>query len=178
MHTTLAPASARPVPPTRRRRARAFTLTELLIVIGLIVLVISLAVPAFKAMTGGRSIDAAQNQLSAVLGARRAEAIGLQKVRGVFFYLDPATERVTCRLRRGDRPADHGHAGAVPRVLPRPRPRPRPALAAGRRRHAGHRQRRRSTPRQTPPVRLDDGYIGYNVVPGATRRRSTSATAA
>jgi len=77
---------------------RGFTLTELLIVIGLIVLVIALAVPAFKAMSGGRSIDAAQNQLAAVLGAARAEAIGLQKVRGVFFFLDPSTERVNALL--------------------------------------------------------------------------------
>jgi type II secretory pathway pseudopilin PulG len=92
---------ATPHNPTARRDgspARGFTLTELLIVIGLIILVIALAVPAFKAMTGGRSIDAAQNQLAAVLGAARAEAIGLQKVRGVFFYLDPATERVNAVL--------------------------------------------------------------------------------
>ena len=89
------PATHRNIPTARRD---GFTLVELLIVIGLIVLVIALAVPAFKAMTGGRSIDAAQNQLAAVLGTRRAEAIGLQKVRGVFFYLDPATERVNAIL--------------------------------------------------------------------------------
>ena len=41
------------------------------------------------------SIDAAQNQLSAILGAARAEAIALQKVRGVFFYVDPTTDRVS-----------------------------------------------------------------------------------
>ena len=80
------------------RPRRAFTLTELLIVIGLIVLVISLAVPAFRAMSGGRSVDAAQNQLAAVLGAARAEAIGLQKVRGVFFYRDTGTNRVSAAL--------------------------------------------------------------------------------
>ena len=85
-------------PALPRAAARGFTLTELLIVIGLIVLVLALAVPAFQAMTGGRSVDAAQNQLSAVLGAARAEAIGLQKVRGVFFYIDPATERVNAAL--------------------------------------------------------------------------------
>ena len=82
------------------RGGRAFTLTELLIVIGLIVLLIALAVPAFRAMSGGRSLDAAQNQLAAVLGAARAEAIGLQKVRGVLFYLDPATDRVNAAIVR------------------------------------------------------------------------------
>jgi type II secretory pathway pseudopilin PulG len=80
------------------RGAAGFTLTELLIVIGLIVLVLALAVPAFQAMTGGRSVDAAQNQLSAILGAARSEAIGLQKVRGVFFYIDPASNRVNAAL--------------------------------------------------------------------------------
>jgi len=87
-------------PASVARGRRGFTLTELLIVIGLIVLLIALAVPAFRAMTGGRSIDAAQNQLAAVLGAARAEAIGLQKVRGVFFYLDPATDRVNAAIVR------------------------------------------------------------------------------
>lgn len=90
--------AARPRPTRASARPRGFTLTELLIVIGLIVLVIALAVPAFRAMTGGRSVDAAMNQLSAVLGAARAEAIGLQKVRGVFFYLDSATNRVSAVL--------------------------------------------------------------------------------
>jgi len=84
-------------------RRRGFTLTEILIVIGLIVLVISLAVPAFNAMTGGRSIDAASNQLSAMLGRARMEAIGLQEPRGLLFYRDPATQRVAARLvRTGD----------------------------------------------------------------------------
>jgi type II secretory pathway pseudopilin PulG len=94
-------------------RGRAFTLTELLIVIGLIVLLIALAVPAFRAMTGGRSIDAAQNQLAAVLGAARAEAIGLQKVRGVLFYLDPATDRVNCAIVR-----EVGYSPATPVTNP------------------------------------------------------------
>jgi hypothetical protein len=88
------PASSRTLP------RRAFTLTEILIVIGLIVLVISLAVPAFNAMTGGRSIDAATNQLSAVLGRVRMEAIGLQEPRGLMFYRDPSTGRVAARMVR------------------------------------------------------------------------------
>ena len=82
----------------RANSRRGFTLTELLIVIGLIVLVVAIAVPTFRAMSGGRSVDAAQNQLSAILGAARAEAVALQKVRGVFFYYDPATERVNAAL--------------------------------------------------------------------------------
>lgn len=95
-----APAGALPIHTPHSAIRNAFTLTELLVVIGLIVLLIAIAVPTFKAMSGGRSIDAAQNQLAAILGAARAEAIGLQKVRGVFFYIDPATERVNAALVR------------------------------------------------------------------------------
>ena len=65
---------------------RAFTLTELLIVIGLIALMLTLTIPAFRFITGSRQTDAAYNVVSAVLGQTRAEAIGLQETRGVFFY--------------------------------------------------------------------------------------------
>jgi len=40
-----------------RRHHQAFTLTEILIVIGIIVLVIALAVPALSLMRGGNSVD-------------------------------------------------------------------------------------------------------------------------
>lgn len=92
-----------------RSRARGFTLTELLIVIGLIVLIIALAVPAFNAMTGGRSVDAAMNVLSATLGRVRMEAIGLQEPRGLLFYRDPVTQRIGARMVRA---AGSGPAGS------------------------------------------------------------------
>ena len=77
----------------------AFTLTEILIVIGLIVLLLALAMPAFNFITGGRSIDGALNQISAFIGRARAEAIGLQEMRGVMFFVDPATpDRVSMTL--------------------------------------------------------------------------------
>jgi type II secretory pathway pseudopilin PulG len=73
---------------TRRpsHRRAGFTLTELVVVIGLIVLFVTIAIPAFSIITGGRSIDSAQNQVSAILGRARADAVGLQEERGVFFY--------------------------------------------------------------------------------------------
>jgi type II secretory pathway pseudopilin PulG len=149
-------------------RGRAFTLTELLIVIGIIVLIVGLAVPAFRAMTGGRSVDAAQNQLAAVLGQARAEAIGLQKMRGVLFYLDPATDRVNAVLvEDGGRPE---HPPATPEQVPDvfldavadrdPVPLPagvglnaidNAAVQPGSTTQRGRRE--------------DDGYIGYNVLP-------------
>jgi type II secretory pathway pseudopilin PulG len=153
-----------PSPPRAaalRAGRRAFTLTELLIVIGLIVLVIALAVPAFRAMTGGRSIDAAQNQLSAVLGAARAEAIGLQKVRGVFFYIDPATERVNAVLvqdaayqpERAPDKAPDLYLDLVPDRDP-------VALPMG----IGIQGIDNCNITGNPPTRNDDGYIGFNTI--------------
>lgn len=72
----------------------AFTLTEILIVIALIVLMLALAVPAFNIIRGSRSTDSAQNQVAAMLGHARADAIGLQKIHGVMFFIDPSTGRV------------------------------------------------------------------------------------
>ena len=148
------------VAPSRRRDPLGFTLTELLIVIGLIVLVIALAVPAFRAMSGGRSIDAAQNQLAAVLGVARAEAIGLQKVRGVFFYLDPATERVNAALVQEvsyapedppDYPPDY-YLDLVPDRDPIALP-------------VGVGLQGIDNASVTGGTRKDDGYVGYNPGP-------------
>jgi hypothetical protein len=70
-------------------------MSELLIVIGIIVLLVTLAVPAFNAITGGRSIDAAENNVSAVLVRAREDAVALQEPRGAIFFPDPETGRVT-----------------------------------------------------------------------------------
>src|SRR6476469_6956458 len=86
---TVSPRTTRP-----RHAKRAFTLVELLIVIGIIVLLIATAVPAFRAMSGGRSIDAGANTLAAVIGRARAEAVGSGRVAGVLFYIDPGSDRV------------------------------------------------------------------------------------
>src|SRR5438067_5828587 len=74
-------------------RRRGFSLTEILIVIALIVLMLALALPAFNFISGGKSIDGAMNQISAFLSRARTEAVGLQEVRGVMFYIDPKTNR-------------------------------------------------------------------------------------
>src|SRR5690242_4684536 len=82
---------------TSRRRC-GFTLVELLVVILLILLIIALAVPAFNMITGSRSVEAAQNMIAAMLGRARAEAISRQKKIGVFFFVDPATDRSAIAL--------------------------------------------------------------------------------
>ena len=82
-------------------RRRGFSLTEILIVIGLIVLMLALAVPTFNFLTGNRSVEGAQNTIAALIGRARVEAIGLQETRGVFFFIDRATGRCAAALVRG-----------------------------------------------------------------------------
>jgi type II secretory pathway pseudopilin PulG len=77
----------------RQRTARAFTLTELLIVIGIIVLFITLALPAFNLLSGTRSIAGAENLLGAMLGRARADALGASDYRGLAIYRDTVTDR-------------------------------------------------------------------------------------
>jgi len=78
---------------SNRRSRHGFTLTEILIVIGLILLVVTLAVASFSTITGGRSVDAAQNQISAALARARQDAMGLQEPRGIVFFPDANTGR-------------------------------------------------------------------------------------
>src|SRR2546423_1928043 len=88
------------------RSRNAFTLTEILIVLGIIVLMLGIAVPAFNIIRGNRSVDSAVNQVSALLGRARSEAIGLQEKRGVFFFVDPRNGRVTlAEVHEVDKPA-------------------------------------------------------------------------
>ncbi len=78
----------------------AFTLVEMLIVMGIIVIVILLAIPAIQSITGTRSVGAAQNTLSALITRAREEAVGLQEPRGIMFYIDPASDRVCAAIVR------------------------------------------------------------------------------
>jgi prepilin-type N-terminal cleavage/methylation domain-containing protein len=77
--------------PTAQRRG--FTLTEMLIVIGIIVLVLALSVPTFRLITGSRSVDAAYNQVSAFISRARTEAMAGQRTMGVAVYRDNASGR-------------------------------------------------------------------------------------
>jgi len=104
-------------PPTGNRQLTtnrsAFTLIELLVVIGLIVVIMALALPAFNFITGTRSIDGATNVVSSFLGRARVEALAAQRPTGVFFYIDPATERRTLALVQATdaRPIDATRGG-------------------------------------------------------------------
>lgn len=79
------------LPPT----ASGFTLVEMLVVMGIIVLAITLAIPTIRFLTGSKSTQAAENTMAAVLARTRSDAIGLQQPEGVLFVLDQTTNRVT-----------------------------------------------------------------------------------
>jgi len=93
----------------RASSQRAFTLVEILIVIGIIVLMVGLAIPAFNAISGSRSVDSAANTISAFVGRARLEAIGLQETRGIFFFTDPVSRDTKVALVRS--------AGTIPVTL-------------------------------------------------------------
>src|SRR5947209_8451689 len=76
----------------------AFTLTELLVVIGIIVLMLAMALPAISFITGSKSIASATNVVQSVLGRARAEALNRRAPVGVCFYIDQATDRTMAAL--------------------------------------------------------------------------------
>src|SRR5437870_3269126 len=52
----------------QRSRRRGFTLIEILVVLGIIILLAAAAVPAFRFIVGARSLDGAQNVAGAMVG--------------------------------------------------------------------------------------------------------------
>src|SRR5665213_2429171 len=80
------------------KRRSGFSLVELLIVMGIIILLVTMAIPSVRVLTGTRSISVAQNQLAAVLTRAREDAIALQDIRGVLFYIDPNSGRVAAAI--------------------------------------------------------------------------------
>ena len=87
--------ATRPTPTRPNARRRGFTLVEILIVISIIVLMLGLALPAFRAITGSRSVEGATNTVSALLARARTDAVGIQQPRGVAFYTDVTGQ---CRM--------------------------------------------------------------------------------
>ncbi len=83
---------------------RGFTLIEMLVVAGIIVLALAMAMPLFNALSGARSLDAARNQIGALLGAVRTDAMGLQRPAGIMFFVDPKTDRVNIASVYGTEP--------------------------------------------------------------------------
>lgn len=97
-HPLIRPGTRHCSPAVRPRAG--FTLTELLIVIAIMVLVLAAAVPVFNAITGSRSLEAAENRIAATLAQARMRAIAERAPRGVVFYRDPANDRIAAALVR------------------------------------------------------------------------------
>ncbi len=85
---------------------KAFTLTELLIVIGLLVLMMVLALPAVNFITGSRSTESATNVVGALLGTARAQAIAKQDKVGVLFFWDRTKEQTSAAICAKAQPWD------------------------------------------------------------------------
>ena len=101
----------RKVAPSASRTG--FTLVEMLVVIAIIVLAMTLAIPAIRSLTGSRSVEASENAITSYIGQIRAEAIGQQQIEGVMFLLDTVTDRVMCVpvhdvTAPGDNPSGNG----------------------------------------------------------------------
>lgn len=77
---------------------RAFTLVELLIVIGLIVLLMAVAVPVFRTLTGSRSVEQGTNVLSSLLAQTRNQAILNHESRGLCFYYSQDLDRYVAEM--------------------------------------------------------------------------------
>jgi prepilin-type N-terminal cleavage/methylation domain-containing protein len=70
------------------QRRKAFTLTELLVVISIIVVVIAVLVPSIKTLTGDRSVPLARNRLAALLATARESAINSNSIVGIAVFPD------------------------------------------------------------------------------------------
>src|SRR6266436_3813207 len=82
----------------RRRRAGGFTLIEILVVLGIMILLAAAAVPAFRFIVGARSIDGAQNVAGAMIARARTQALIDHRGSGVLFFRDPVSDRSTMAL--------------------------------------------------------------------------------
>lgn len=75
-------------------RGRGFTAPELLIVISIIILILATAIPMMNVLSGSKSLDAAQNAVSAMLQRARSRAVALQERRGVYFFRDQQNQKM------------------------------------------------------------------------------------
>jgi prepilin-type N-terminal cleavage/methylation domain-containing protein len=83
-----------PMLPARR----AFTLIEILVVLTIIILIALSAMPAMRFIMGSRSIEGTQNIAAAMIGRARSQALADGEQRGVFFFVDPVSDRTTMAL--------------------------------------------------------------------------------
>src|ERR1035437_9752541 len=74
--------------PCRRRPADAFTLIELLVVVFIIIILVSTAVPAVKALSKNNGQKQTVNMLTSMVSQARSQAIQSHAMAGVYIYED------------------------------------------------------------------------------------------
>jgi type II secretory pathway pseudopilin PulG len=97
----------------RKFRKQGFTLVEMLVVLGIMIVILVSAVPVFNTMTGNHSLAAAQNQVAAALGTARSDAVYYRQTIGMFFFVDPTTGQVAMAEVQAD-PQTNGGTTYVP----------------------------------------------------------------
>src|SRR5262249_42751025 len=105
-----------------RQRHAAFTLTEILIVVALIVLMLGMAIPAFHLIAGTRSVEGAENQITALLGRARSDALGLQKPHGIMFFIRDEGPNINAALHNGQVYVAEVYAAPYPEPAAAPLP--------------------------------------------------------
>jgi prepilin-type N-terminal cleavage/methylation domain-containing protein len=88
---------SRATPPAARAR-KGFTLTEILIVIGIIVLMAALSVPAFNVISGSKSIQGATNIVQTMVSRARSEAMARGEIVGLAVYVDQTQQKTALAL--------------------------------------------------------------------------------
>lgn len=86
----------RPLITTRRGSRGAFTLFELLVVVGIILILMIITVPSFASLVKSNNFSGAVNQLAGTLEAARERAIANNRQTAVAVLFDLSTQR--CRL--------------------------------------------------------------------------------
>jgi prepilin-type N-terminal cleavage/methylation domain-containing protein len=143
----------------RSQFPHAFTMAEVLIVVAIIVLVLTLAVPALNFIGGSKSVEGATNNISAMLARARNEAIGLQQVAGLFFYNDPNTGLVTMAIVKDVGSSVSATGPVVPQVYLDLADSDVQTLPSG-----VSAQMIDDVAYTAGGARTDDAYIGYNTV--------------
>lgn len=73
---------------------KAFTLAEMLVVMGIIVVFILAAIPVVRSLSKSGGVSASRNSVASLMTRAREEAVAIQEIRGVLFTIDPASGRV------------------------------------------------------------------------------------
>jgi len=104
--------------PRGSRIRRAFTLIELMIVLSIIVIVVAMAIPVWSTLSGNNSVATATNQIAAMLGNARADALYNHQMTGVFFFLDPTTGQFAMAEVQADLAPQGAGGGYYPSYTP------------------------------------------------------------